>query len=215
MKFSNADFQLIRWSIAAISASAILSGTILYSGQQYADHAQKDLRDAQSQMNSARNRLTAVQQDQENMEVYSRDYSVLEDRKIIGDEHRLDWMEGLDKLRRQNLVVDFRYSITPQKIYAPQPAIDSGNFDIHYSEMKLQFELLHEAQLLNFFNTLRKQIKGQYQIEGCTMQRAPVAHNGDGHDDNDEDDTAPITNTNIKTECRGGWITLKNRNIQP
>ena len=213
MKFSNADFQLMRWNIVAIAASVILSGLVLYGSQQYADHAQKDFHAAQNQMNDARNRLAAARQDQENMAAYSKDYSALEERKIIGDDHRLDWMEGLDKLRQQNLVIDFRYSIAPQKIYAPQPAIDSGNFDIGYSEMKLQFELLHEGQLLNFINALRKQIKGQYQLEGCAMQRASTA--SANNDDGDEDDNTPPTATNIKAECVGGWITLKNRNVQP
>lgn len=206
MKFSNADFRMMRWNIAAISASIVLSGLVLYGSQEYADHAQKDFRTAQNQMNDARNRLNMAHQDSENMAAYSKGYSALENRRIIGDDHRLDWMEGLDKLRQQNLAIDFRYSIAPQKNYAPQPAIDSGNFDIHYSEMKLQFELLHEDQLLNFFNALRNQIKGQYQLEGCTMQRASAASDGDA------DDTS--TTTHIRAECSGGWITLKNRNVQ-
>ncbi len=207
MKFSSSDFQLMRWSIMAISASVILSSIILYASQQYADHAQKDFRAAQNTMNDARNRLARAHQDQEDLAAYSKDYRILEDRKIIGDDHRLDWMEGLDKLRQQNLVIDFSYSIAPQKNYTPQPAIDSGNFDIHYSEMKLQFDLLHEGQLLNFFNALRNQIYGQYQFEGCTMQRTPAR---------DEDvNVALSTATHIKAECSGGWITLKNRNAQP
>jgi len=216
MKFSNADFQLMRWSIAAISSSVILSSTILYSSQIYADHTKKNLRTAQSQMNDARRRLTAAQQDQENMAAYSRDYSILEERNIIGDEHRLDWMEGLDNLRRQNLALDFSYSIAPQKIYMPQPAIDSGNYDIHYSEMKLKLELLHEGQLWNFISALHKQIRGQYQIESCSMQRAPNTSSGNKLGDvDDEYDVAPIITTNIKAECNGGWITLRNRNSQP
>jgi hypothetical protein len=86
----------------------------------------------------------------------------------------------------------------------PQPAIDSGNFDIHYSEMKLQFELLHEGQLLKFFEALRNQIKGKYQLEGCTMQRIATDHA-----------SAASSGANIKAECSGGWITLKNRSTQP
>lgn len=211
MKFSHADFQLMRWNIAAISASLILSGLAVYGSQQYADHAQKDFRTAQSQMNEARNRLNTARQDQENLAAYSKEYSALEERKIIGDDHRLDWMEGLDKLRQQSRVVDFRYSIAPQKIYAPQPAIDSGNFDIHYSEMKLQFDLLHEGQLLNFMDALRNQIKGQYQLEGCSMTRVTGAT--DNAHDRDADDVTPSTAINIKAECVGGWITLKNRNL--
>ena len=204
MKFSNSDFHLMRWSLSAVCASILLSGVILYGSSEYADFTQKDRGAAQSQMNDARNRLTMAHQDQENLSVFSREYDTMEKNKIIGDDHRLDWMEGLEKLRNQNLVIDFRYNIAPQKIYAPQPAIDSGNFDIHYSEMKLQFDLLHEGQPLNFFDALRSQIKGWYQLEGCTMQRVVT-----------DEESATAAGTHIKAECSGGWITLKNRNAQP
>lgn len=204
MKFSNKDFHLMRWSFAAIGASILISGVILYSSIKYADYTQKGRRIAQSQMNDARNRLSMARQDRDNLSDYSKEYDNLEANKIIGDEHRLDWMEGLEKLRKQNLVIDFRYNIAPQKNYAPQPALDSGNFAIHYSEMKLQFDLLHEGQLLNFFNALRRQIKGHYQLEGCNLQRAIAGA---------ESATAGIAH--IKAECSGGWITLKNRNAQP
>lgn len=208
MKFSGADFQSMRWNIAAIAASITLSAIVLYGSQEYADHAQKDFRTAQSQMNDARNRLTMARMDQENIAAFSGEYSALEDRQLIGDDHRLDWIEGLDKLRRQNLVVDFRYNIAPQQIYAPQPALDSGSFELHYSEMKLQLDLLHEGQLLNFFNALNSQVKGQYQLEGCKIERASDSNDGD------EDDVISPATIHLKAECSGGWITLKNRNAQ-
>ena len=201
MKFSNEDFYQLRWSLSAILVSFLLSSIILYSSNQYADFTQKDQHTAQSQMNDARNRLAMASQDQESLADFSQEYDALEKNKIIGDDHRLDWMEGLEKIRNQNRVIDFRYSIAPQKIYAAQPAIDSGNFDIHYSEMKLQFDLRHEGQLLNFFDALRSQIQGHYQLEGCTMQRNDAA----------EDAGMPM---HLKGECSGGWITLKNRNVQ-
>jgi hypothetical protein len=196
MKFSKSDFPLMRWSLGALCASALLSGVILYSSGRYEEQNNSSLLNAQRQLIDARKRMTEAHNDQDNLSVYSAEYGVLEDRDIIGDDHRLDWMEGLEKLRQQNLVVDFRYNIAPQKTYAPQPAIDSGNFNIHYSEMKLQFDLLHEGQLLNFFAALRKQAKGHYQIEGCKLQRSG---------------TEADSTVNIKAECSGGWITLKNR----
>jgi len=201
MKFSNSDFHLMRWSIAVVCTSVLISGVILYTSSVYAINTKNDRRTAQSQLNGARNKLTMARQDSENLADYSKEYDALEANKIIGDEHRLDWMEGLAKLRQQNLVIDFGYNIAPQKKYVPQPAVDSGNFDIHYSEMKLQFDLLHEGQLLNFFDALRRQIKGHYQLEGCKLERAIAVG-----------DTGPGAGTNLKAECNGGWITLKNRN---
>ena len=201
MMFSKSDFPLMRRSILAICASALVSAVILYGSSEYAESAQNDRRNAQTLLNDARNHLATARQDQENMAIYAGEYGALIEQKIIGDDQRLDWMEGLEKIRLKNPVTGFHYHIAPQKIYASQPPIDSGNFDIRYSEMKLQFDLLHEAQLLNFFDALRTDIKGWYQLEGCTMQRA-------GGED------GQTTATRLKAECSGGWITLKNRSAK-
>ena len=224
MKFSNSDFRLMRWSLAAVCASILLSSVILYSSSKYADSTKTGLSAAQSKMNDARNRLTMARQDRDNLSDFSQGYDTLEKNKIIGDDHRLDWMDALEKLRNQNLAIDFRYNIAPQKIYAPQPAIDNGNFDIHYSETKLQFDLLHEGQLLNFFDALRSQTNGWYQLEGCTMQRTSMNEETGGttshstrlpEDGSQVAGYATAAGPHIKAECSGGWITLKNRNTQP
>ncbi|HEU0219536.1 MAG TPA: hypothetical protein VFQ98_01860 [Gallionella sp.] len=199
MKFSKSDFPLMRWSILAVCASALISAIILYSSGKYAESARNERHNTQNMLNDARTRLATALQDQQNMATYTGEYGELIGQKIIGDDQRLDWMEGLEKIRQKNLVMDFRYNIAPQKIYVPQPPVSSGNFDIHYSEMKLQFDLLHEEQLLDFFDALRSQVKGWYQLEGCTLQRTENA--------------GTAAAAYIKAECHGGWITLKNRKI--
>ena len=199
MRFSKADFLLMRRSILMASLSALLSITVLYGSSRYAEHAQQDQYNAQRLLNEAQNRLATARQDRENMTAYSGEYGAMEEHKIIGDEQRLDWIEGLEKLRRQNLVTDFHYNIAPQKNHIEIPGVDSGSFHIRYSEMKLQFDLLHEAQLLDFFDALRSQIKGHYQLEGCALQRGVTDENS----------------FHLKAECYGGWITLKNRNAPP
>ena len=204
MKLSTADFYPIRWSILAACASALISAAILHTSGEYVQSAQNERNSAKNRLNDAHDRLAAASQDQENMAIYAGEYGALLERNIIGDDQRLDWMEGLEQLRQKNLVADFRYSIAPQKNYTSQPPLDSGNFEIRYSEMKLQFDLLHEAQLLNFFAALRAGIKGHYQLESCTLQR----HGAAGTKSHDN----PVATAYLKAECSGGWITLKNRN---
>lgn len=194
MKFARSDFALIRQSVLAICASAIASALLLYSSGQYAEQTRKDHRDALQQLNETRRQLDGALEDKQNMAAYAGEYGALADSGVIGEDRRLDWMEGLENLRAQNLVTDFRYQIDPQVPYARQP-VDGGNFDIHYSEMKLQFDLLHEGQLLDFFAALRGQVNGWYQLEGCTMQRTAEGNPA----------------VRLTAECRGGWITLKNR----
>lgn len=201
MKLSKADFLLMRWSVLAICASLLISAIVLYSSGSYAEKSLKERHSAQSMLNDARARMATAHQDQENMSIYADNYGALIANKIIGDDQRLDWIEGMEKIRQKNLVTDFRYTIAPQKVYAPKPPIDSGNLDIRYSEMKLQFDLLHEAQLFAFYDALHADIKGWYQLEGCSLQRVGAAN---------VDEQA--TKARLKAECSGGWMTLRNRN---
>ena len=204
MKFSRADFFLIRWSAMAICASSLVSAVLLYGSGGYAERLLQERRNAQNMLNDARNRLAAANQDRENMDIYTHEYGALIESRVIGDDQRLDWMEGMEKIRKKNLVTGFSYTIAPQRIYTSPSPVDSGNFDIRYSEMKLRIDLLHEGQLPDFFNALRSEIKGWYQLEGCILQRAAAAAV------NNDDSTANAT-AHLKTECSGGWVTLKNR----
>src|SRR3989337_2473893 len=158
MKFSRSDFPVLRGGILALAASAVISATTLYISSEYAGKTQGDLHNARNMGNDARRRLAAAQEDRENMSIYADEYGALIKRKIIGDDQRLDWMEVLENLRQMNLVTDFGYNIAPQKKYAPQPPFDSGNFDIHYSETKLRFDLLPEEQLGDFLTAVRREI---------------------------------------------------------
>lgn len=195
MKLSKNDLGIVRKNLLIFCASTLTGGLVVYASMQHANHMQLEKHDALNLLADARNRLKNAQQDHANMDTYLEEYAALEERKIIGDDRRLDWIEGLEDIRRQNLVADFRYNIAPQKNYA----ISSGNFDTRYSEMRLQFDLLHEAQLPNFFEALRTQIKGWYQLEGCALHRTG------------SDSGQPVT-ARLAAECSGGWITLKNRN---
>lgn len=200
MKLPKTDFPLIRKSALMACASLLFGIIVLYGSSQYAQYAQESRRNAQHLLDEAQNKLLVARQDTENRLVYSSEYGALEKHKIIGDEQRMDWVEGFEKLRQQNLVTDFRYNISPQKNHAAIPESESGNFSVRYSGMKLQFDLLHEAQLLAFFDALRGQIKGRYQLEGCVLQRGNPDKNG---------------SSRLKAECGGGWITLKNRAAHP
>lgn len=204
MKFSVADFALLRWNIAALSAAAIIGSVIFYSSNIYVENAKSEMQKARNESNDARRRLSAAVDDRENMSIYADEYGALSQLNIIGDDRRLDWMEDMESLRRMNLVIDFSYQISPQKIYTPKPPISSGNFEIRYSEMKLHFELLHEVQLVNFFNAMTNDIRGWYQLEGCSMQRKS------GKSTDNEMARPP----QLTAECSGGWITLKNRNFK-
>lgn len=200
MNFTQHDLLNLRWGLLAFILSLILGGGAMWLSSEYVSSSLKDRQSAQKQVVEARSKLSATQSDLENMSTYALEYTALLNNKIVGGENRLDWIEGLEKIRQQHRVLDFKYTISPQQPYAPNPALDTGSFEIKQSNVNLQLDLLHEGQLIDFFELLRNDIKGWFIIDHCSLART-------GANGNMTDATS-----NIKADCTGSWITMKNRN---
>jgi hypothetical protein len=206
MKLGKDDLRTLRKSLWGFTATLLVSGIVIYITEDIELHTKQQLRNAQNSVQAARGQLETARQDAESMDAYSIEYGALLDQKIIGEDRRLDWIEGLEAIRKQGLLNDFRYSIDPQQPYTAQPPIDSGNFDVRTSTMKLQLDLLHEGQLVDFFSALRHNSNGWYQLESCSLQRKNATA------------TQALTidtTAHLGAECSGSWVTLKNRNEQP
>ena len=208
MNFSKSDFSILKWSLLTLTLSLIISATAIWLSTEYVEHSLKSREAAQRQLTDARKLLNDAQSDLDNMSMYAREYATLVDYKIIGGEQRLDWMEELAKLRQQQHVVDFKYTIAPQVPYTPNPPLDVGNYELKLSGLSLQIELLHEMQLIKFFDALRSNIKGWFIIDHCTLERAVTTN---ASDSNAAAPASPNLNSPLKAECVGGWVTMKKK----
>ena len=203
MTFSRADFPHLKWRLLTFLSALCAGGAALVSSENLVARTQREQHTAQRQLNEAHSQLAAANEDSENMQAYTLEYGELLKRNIIGDGRRLDWIEGLEKIRKQHRVLDFKYTIAPQRPYTPPPTQgkappDSGNFELDMSDMDLQFELLHEEQLMDFFDTLRTDTMGWFILDHCALERS----------------ADPNATPRLKAECAGGWLTLKNRSAK-
>ena len=193
MTFSQADLPHIKWSLLTFILTVALGGSLVLFSQKYAKDAQLAMRSAKQQQNDARDKLSAAHQDKENMSTYMKEFSAIQKRDVIGDEQRLNLIEGLETLRKRSRVLDFKYAISPQQPYKPLVPLVTGNFDLKLSPMTLKMDLLHEGQMINFFDNLRRDMNGWFILEKCTLERSTSAE------------------AQLKADCAGGWLTLKNR----
>lgn len=196
MSFSSADFAAIKWSLLACLLASLGAYALFSYSSSFEHAAQQQLEQARRQQADARKQLANAQSDLENMASYQKEYDVLVGQKIIGREQRLDWIEGLERLRAQKLVPEFKYTIAPQKPYAPNPPLNGGNFALNLSTMNLQIELLHEEQLLHLFAAMDAQLPGWFLLDRCSLTRNATGAPG----------SAPLA-----ADCAGGWFTMKNR----
>jgi len=197
MSFSTADIPEIKFSLIAFALSLALSAGLISFSASYQEKALQERQSAQKQLTDARTQLATAQSDQENMAAYQAEFESLQAQKVIGNEPRLDWSEGLEKLRKQGLVLDFKYNIAPQQPYTPAAGIEAGNFAFNLSPMTLQLDLLHEEQLLHILSAMRAQMPGWFILDRCNLSAAAVQGEGAG---------------SLKADCTGGWFTMKNRN---
>ena len=196
------DLPYITWGLATLLLALAASSTAIISSQHFVTGSQQANNVAKRKLADALNRLRSATDDRQNMASYAQEYSMLLKRNIIGNEQRLDWIDGLEHLRHRNLVMGLDYNISPQKPYKPPLQLDNGNFDLKRSDMTLSLALLHTGQLTSFFDALRANVNGWFILDGCAVTRIDSAAN------NGEPGTVPL----LKAECKGGWLTLKNRN---
>ncbi|MEI7842899.1 MAG: hypothetical protein WCI39_07690 [Gallionellaceae bacterium] len=204
MNYSKDDLLKLKWSLLTFLISLALSASAIWIGSAYDANSLKARQSAQKQVVEARTKLSSTQSDLDNMSTYALEYTSLVNNKIVGDETRLDWIEGLEKLRQQRHVLDFKYTIAPQKDFVPSPALDTGNFSFSLSGANLQLDLLHEGQLNEFFEALRGDMKGWFIIDQCSLERIGTANTAETLMNN--------TGPQLKASCAGGWVTMKNRN---
>lgn len=197
MSFSVSDIAEIKWSLGAFVLSMAIAAGLSDFSEDYRHGALQAKQSAQEQLNKARESFATAQSDFENMATYKLEYEALENQKVIGNEQRLDWIEGLEKIRKQGVVRDFKYSIGPQQSYAPNPPLDAGNFALNLSPMTLQIDLLHEEQLDRLFSTITTQMQGWFILDKCSLSSSA---------------SATGETSSLKADCAGGWLTMKNRN---
>lgn len=192
MTLSRADFPHLKWSLLIFLSVLCAGSAAIAVSEHYVARAHRAQLAAQHQLDEQRNRLAGANEDRFNIKTYTFEYSALLDRKIIGNDQRLDWIEGLGRISKQHRVLNFKFTIAPQHPYILPPTLSSGNFKPNISDMTLQFDLLHEGQLMDFFDTLRSGVGGMFILDHCTMERNPD----------------PDAAARLKAECTGGWLTL-------
>ena len=102
---------------------------------------------------------------------YHRRYQRFDELGFIGRESRLDWVETLRTTAEELAVPRLNYSIEPQiEIIPPvRSVLGGGNLQIRASKVQLDLGLLHELDLLRFFDSVQASAPGLIQVDRCEL----------------------------------------------
>jgi hypothetical protein len=179
---------LLLIAVLAMAAGAIYYTHLLRQQAQTALSKQQALlRDAQARMQRSGDEEAIITQ-------YVDKYRQLQQSGFIGNEQRINWIDALRVANERTDLFGVNYGIDAQQPYSYAADLNPGQFAIRQSVMKLDFQLLHELDLLRFFDALRAQNNGLFHLDQCALRRTEL--------------TAAIRyQPNIIANCQLTWIT--------
>jgi len=195
IRFAPADFPRIQASALAAVLMIAVGVLGLYAANKTTERARQAKIAVIAQGSEADRKLKQVREEESEIKQKSILFNNLQERGIIGEEQRLDWVEVLKDIRDRRRLIDLRYDISPQR------ALDStavGDFAFYASSMKLQLKLLHEEDLSRLLADLRQQAKALIRVNSCNVERLPPAA---------EERAGGWAN--LLADCEIDWITLR------
>ncbi len=105
------------------------------------------------------------------VDLYHRRYLQFHDLGFVGRESRLDWVETLRTTTNDLTLPAVSYAIEPQlKATAPVQSVMSGDdVQVYLSKLELEMGLVHELDLLRFFDELQGQAPGLISVDACEL----------------------------------------------
>jgi hypothetical protein len=193
---NQSDFEALRTPLLVLLAVLVAgAGAIFYTDRLLASERQQLLQQ-QGQLKQAHVRLQKSGDERDIIVLYLDRYRQLERAGFVGEEQRINWLDGLRLANQQADLFGVDYQIGTQKAYPFAAEFNPGQIELNQSLMQLRFRLLHEGDLLRFFDALARQNAGIFTVDQCLLRRI---------------DTRGVIRyqPNVNAECELSWITAK------
>lgn len=194
------DWPKLQWGVVLFIVLAAAGAAIVTLSGKAVNDANKANQQAKAARDTARSKVARAAEEASTLREKIVVYQALQSRGIIGQEHRLDWIEKIRKIKEARKLLDMNYELGPQQLIKADVVAPSGNaFDIMASPMKLQMSLLHEDDLLGLLSDLRSGIQGYIRVNHCDIERAGAA--------------APAAGpaAQLRANCDIDWITVREK----
>jgi hypothetical protein len=190
------DLQALRTPLLALVAVLVAGAVAVYYTDRLTVTARQQLAQQQKQLKDARTRLQKSGEEKDLIVRYLDSFRQLERAGFIGEEQRINWLDGLRIANQQADLFGVTYQIGTQAPYAYASQFNPGPIVLNQSVMRLDFRLLHEADLMRFLTALSRQGGGIFSVDQCMLKRI--------------DNRGVIRyQPNLTAECDLSWITAK------
>lgn len=191
---NQADLQALRTPLIVLLVVLLAAAAAIYYSGRLTAAALQQLSQQQAQLREARIRLQKSGDEKDIIVRYLDAFRQLERAGFVGEEQRINWLDGLRVTNQQADLFGVDYQIGAQKPYAYAADFNPGQVVLNQSPMRLRFRLLHEEDLMRFFTALARQGGGIFTVDQCVLRRI---------------DTGGVIRyqPNVTADCELSWIT--------
>ncbi len=188
------ELKALRGPLLLLAAVIAIAAGAIYYTHMLRLQAQTALTQQQSLLRDAQARMRRSGEEESIITQYVDKYRQLQQSGFIGDEQRIDWLNALRIANEKTDLFGVSYGIDAQQPYAYSADLNPAPFTVRQSVMKLEFRLLHEMDLLRFFEVLRTQNNGLFHLDQCSLRRTEAG-------------AVLRYQPNIAANCQLTWIT--------
>jgi hypothetical protein len=190
------DLGALKTPLILLVLVTTISAGIVYNLDKSVTVVKRELDQQLAQLREARTRLQKSGEEKEIIVRYLSGYQYLQRIGFIGDEQRLNWLEGLRLSNQQTQLFGVDYQIGAQQPYAYANELNPGQLMLYQSQMKISLNLLHEEDLMRFLGALARQGAGFFSVNQCMVERI-----GSGG--------SIRFQPNLHADCELEWITVR------
>ncbi|MCC6611468.1 MAG: hypothetical protein IT515_17575 [Burkholderiales bacterium] len=171
MKIPGASLRPLYVPLATAVGLIAIGIAVVMVANHYLDRARLASRTALADRQAVQNKLSRATEEAREISEKLVDYRRLLARGVIGDEHRLDWVETIGHIKTDRRLFDIKYQIEPQRALELPGLTQSPEVEFRVSPLKVDMQLLHEGDLLTFLDDLSRNLKSLVLVRECSMQR--------------------------------------------
>lgn len=190
------DLVTLRLPVSVLTAVVAIGAVSIRYSATLVSSAETALKTQKAKLQEAQTRYQRSGDEKDTIIRYLSSYEALQHDGVVGEERRINWIDGLRLANIQSELFGVDYQIGVQQPYAGVGDFDAQGIKLRQSVMKIRLPLLHEGDLLRFLSTLENQQVGLFTLNKCALARSGVAS------------SSPRYQPNLVAECDLTWITL-------
>jgi hypothetical protein len=194
MELGSGDLKRVWPNLLLLIVCVVTAAATVMLARHQTERAETSATKARLDQAEARTRLVRARDEEQELRDKIARYRELVARGLIGDEHRLDWLERIRSIKLARKLIDVQYELQPQQLIDPSLSANAaGDIEFMSSSMQLQLLLLHEEDLLNFLADLGDGVDAFVRVRQCKVERIP----------------ANARMAQLRADCLLDWITLR------